>query len=187
MEAADVPGAPHAEVYLGRAPRSPRGVAFVLGKESVRDVSRHRFDGNIRELELFVTNAVVFALTDALEAVEQGRAATGDAARIVPIPARLVRELLGGGAPRRGQTRGQGRAETRSFRVAPADGLHEVARALEQQLYEGLFAETGGDFEAMARMLLGRDDAVSARRVRLRFNQLGLRVRGRRAGAVDDQ
>jgi hypothetical protein len=36
-------------------------------------------------------------------------------------------------------------------------------------------------------MLLGRDDAVSARRVRLRFNQLGLRVRGRRAGAVDDQ
>jgi two-component system nitrogen regulation response regulator GlnG len=179
MEAADIRGAPQAEVHLGRAPKSPRGVAFVLGRESVKDLERHRFAGNVRELELFVTNAVVFALTDALEAVEQGRAASGEAARIVPVPARLVRELLGdGGRSRREPAGGSaGGGEGRAFRVRPADGLHAVARSLEVQLYQQLFDETGGDFEAMARALLGRDDAASARRVRLRFNQLGLRVR----------
>jgi DNA-binding NtrC family response regulator len=178
MEAASIAGVPHAEVHLGRAPRSPRGVAFVLGRESVRDLERHRFPGNVRELELFVTNAVVFALTDALEAAEQGRAASGDGARIVPVPARLVRELLHDtlGASPRAEARGRD-ADTRSLRVRPADGLHEVARSLEVQLYEQLFAEHDGDFTAMARALLGRDDAASARKVRLRFNQLGLRVR----------
>jgi len=180
MEAAGIRGAPHPEVHLGRVPRSVRGVAFVLGRESVRALERHRFPGNVRELELFVTNAVVFALTDALEAVEQGRAASGDAARIVPIPARLVRELLHDGRP---ASKAGAREERggRSFRLAPADGLHDVARSLEVQLYEQLFAEHDGDFEAMARALLGRDDPSSARKVRLRFNQLGLRVRGARS------
>jgi DNA-binding NtrC family response regulator len=178
MEAASISGAPLAEVHLGRAPRSPRGVAFVLGRESVRDLERHHFPGNVRELELFVTSAVVFALTDALEAVEQGRAASGEGARIVPIPARLVRELLreprGPAWPRTGAASARG---ARTFEVRPADGLHEVARSLEIQLYTQLFAELDGDFPSMARALLGRDDAPAARRVRLRFNQLGLRVR----------
>ncbi|GAB4213751.1 MAG: hypothetical protein OHK0013_37880 [Sandaracinaceae bacterium] len=187
MEAAGIRGAPHAEMHLGRAPRSPRGVAFVLGKESVRDLFRHPFPGNVRELELFATNAAVFALTDALEAVERGRGATGDAARLVPVPARLVRELLSGGSSRRGEAHAEGRPAARSFRVVPADGLHDVARSLEQQLYEALFAETEGDFAAMARALLGRDDAASARRVRLRFNQLGLRVRRGRGARIDDR
>lgn len=176
MEAAEIRGTPHAELHLGRAPSAPRGVAFVLGRQSVRDLERHRFRGNVRELELFVTNAIVFALTDALEALEQGRAASGEAARLVPVPARLVRELLQGGPPlERGATRAH---DTRAFRVKAADGLHELARSLEVQLYEQLFAEHEGDFAAMARVLLGRDDVGAARKVRLRFNQLGLRVRG---------
>jgi DNA-binding NtrC family response regulator len=178
MEAAAIPGAPHAEVHLGRAPRSPRGVAFVLGRESVRDLERHRFPGNVRELELFVTSAVVFALTDALEAAEQGRAASGDHARIVPVPARLVRELLhdqlAGSGPRE---RPRSAEDARTLRIRAGDGLHEVARSLEVQLYEQLHAENDGDFAAMARVLLGRDDPSAARKVRLRFNQLGLRVR----------
>ena len=175
MEAASIAGVPHAEVHLGRAPKSPRGVAFVLGRESVRDLERHPFPGNVRELELFVTNAVVFALTDALEAAEQGRAASGDAARIVPVPARLVRELLHDThAPSRRKSHA---TDARSLTLRAADGLHEVARGLEVQLYEQLYAESDGDFARMANSLLGRDDAASARKVRLRFNQLGLRVR----------
>jgi hypothetical protein len=38
-----------------------------------------------------------------------------------------------------------------------------------------LFARTGGDFARMAEVLLG--DAARQRAVRLRFNQLGLKVR----------
>ena len=63
----------------------------------------------------------------------------------------------------------------------PRSQLKDVARDLERDLYRRLFLETSGDFEAMARKLLSEGDlAVNARRVRLRFNQLGLRVRSLR-------
>ena len=176
MEAAEIRGVPRAEVHAARTPSgAASGVAFVLTRSSLADIERHAFPGNVRELELFVTNAVVFALTDALEAVEQGRGARGEAARVVPLPSRLVRELLDGGALEPAvKPRG---ANERAFKVEAMDGLHEVARSLEVQLYAQLFAELDGDFEAMSRAILGRDDPTSARRVRLRFNQLGLRVR----------
>jgi hypothetical protein len=52
-----------------------------------------------------------------------------------------------------------------------------MARDAERQVFKRLFEETGGDFRKMAlRLLQGNPDA-NARRVRLRFNQLGLRVR----------
>jgi hypothetical protein len=63
--------------------------------------------------------------------------------------------------------------------VRPGDTAHAVAADLERQLYERLYAETNGDFAAMARTLLVGDATKNARRVRLRFNQLGLRVRKR--------
>gem|GEM_PF-1108105 len=175
MEAAEIRGVPRAEVHGARVPTGSAGVAFVLTRSSLADIERHAFSGNVRELELFVTNAVVFALTDALEAVEQGRGALGEAARVVPLPSRLIRELLDGGALESSSSKP--RAGERAFKVVPMDGLHEVARSLEVQLYTQLFAELEGDFEAMSRAILGRDDPTSARRVRLRFNQLGLRVR----------
>ena len=64
--------------------------------------------------------------------------------------------------------------------VRPAASLHDVARSLERALYERLFRTTDGDFEAMARSLLRGDAKANARRVRLRFNQLGLRAKDRR-------
>lgn len=176
MEAAEIRGVPRAEVHAARTPTSASGVAFVLTRSSLADIERHAFPGNVRELELFLTNAVVFALTDALEAVEQGRGARGEAARVVPLPSRLVRELLDGGALDASSSKPRG-ANERAFKVEAMDGLHEVARSLEVQLYTQLFTELEGDFEAMSRAILGRDDPTSARRVRLRFNQLGLRVR----------
>ena len=51
------------------------------------------------------------------------------------------------------------------------------SRSLERQIYEQLFAETNGDFAAMADKLLTGNPETNARRVRLRFNQLGLRAR----------
>ena len=177
MEAAEIRGMPRAEVHAARTPTGgASGVAFVLTRSSLADIERHAFPGNVRELELFVTNAVVFALTDALEALEQGRGARGEAARVVPLSSRLVRELLDGGALESAPFKPRG-ADERAFKVEAMDGLHEVARSLEVQLYAQLFAELEGDFEAISRVILGRDDPTSARRVRLRFNQLGLRVR----------
>jgi hypothetical protein len=64
---------------------------------------------------------------------------------------------------------------------APAATLHDWVTGIEHKLLADLFGETGGDFEAMAARLLTGAPARNARRVRLRFNQLGLRVRTGRA------
>ena len=170
MEAVDLDGPPHAELVIGK-PEAGRGVRFVLSRGSYAELREHSFPGNVRELELFLSNATVFALADAVGAAERGRAA-GDPGAI-PIPAKLARELLGASwqAPRPAERREDG------FAIEPKAGLHEVARDLERQLFERLFLETGGDFAQMAARLLEGDDPANARKVRLRFNQLGLRAR----------
>ncbi|MBZ0117342.1 MAG: hypothetical protein K8H88_10120, partial [Sandaracinaceae bacterium] len=119
----------------------------------------------------FVGNATVFALADALVAAEAGR--PGPEPSVIPIPAKLVRELLGGAHP---EPSSGARAEA-GFEIRPRASLHDVARDLERQLFERLFRETRGDFARMARLLLEDTDPSAARKVRLRFNQLGLKAR----------
>ncbi len=170
-------GPPNAELALGSPTTSPpRGVAFVLSRASVAALRAHAWPGNVRELELLVQSATVFALADAVRACEEGRGGTGGAARTIPIPAKLVRDLLAGSWAGAAGVTSRG-AELGGALPARAATLHDVARALERGLYERLFAETSGDFVAMARRLLSGDARANARRVRLRFNQLGLRAR----------
>jgi hypothetical protein len=66
------------------------------------------------------------------------------------------------------------------MQLAPERSLHAVAQALERQTYAQLYTQTTGDFQAMAERLLHGDAATNARRVRLRYNQLGLRVRSKK-------
>ena len=178
LDRAGIRGGPHAELAIARrgAPRPPeRGVAFVLATASLAELARHAWPGNVRELELLIASATVLALSDALEAAREGRGAGSP--RTIPVPAKLVRELLAsswGAAPERSAP------GTMAFEVRSGGSLHAVARRLEVQLYERLFSECRGDFEAMARRLLDHADPAAAQRVRLRFNQLGLRARPRR-------
>jgi DNA-binding NtrC family response regulator len=203
----DAPSAepPHAELAIGRPPPGPaRGVVFVLAPASLRALAAHPFPGNVRELELLLRTAAVSALSDALSALESRPAnprlastppprkpGTLDPARVIPLPARLVRELIAAITtparmpfseapntyPRDAEIPSSN--PTHALRVRPGDTAHAVAADLERQLYERLYAETNGDFAAMARTLLTGDATKNARRVRLRFNQLGLRVRKR--------
>jgi DNA-binding NtrC family response regulator len=183
MEVAEIDGSPSADLQIARqrgndASPSSRGVRFVLARSSLDELMAHPWRGNVRELELLVASAIVFALSDALEASREGRGARGDAARTIPIPAKLVRELLGAFGSDEDITPNEPTQHNRmTLRVRAGASLHEVARSLEVQVYEKLFAETKGDFEAMAQKLLRGSDPAAVRRVRLRFNQLGLRVR----------
>ncbi len=172
MEATGLRGAPHAELVIGKPDEGGAGVRFVLSRQSYAELRAHPWPGNVREVELLLANAVVFALADAVEAAQQGRDHGG--AETIPIPAKLVRELLGGAARLEGAdeaTRAGG------FEVRPRKQLRDVARDLERQLFVRLYRETKGDFEAMAARLIEDPDESAARKVRLRFNQLGLRVR----------
>ena len=171
MEAAGVEGPPRAELVVGD-PGEGRGVRFVLARQSFAELRAHDWPMNVRELELLLANAIVFSLADAVGALEAGRG--GGSPWAIPIPAKLVRELLGAASigPSASANHREG-----GFDVRPRPQLRDVARDLERQLFERLFRETRGDFEAMAARLLEKPDASAARRVRLRFNQLGLRVR----------
>jgi DNA-binding NtrC family response regulator len=178
LDQSGISGTPHAELHLGKVPKHvTRGVALVVSKNSTADLGRHGFPGNVRELELLIANAAVFTLADAMSASREGRARKDESARILPIPEKLMRELLGAGSAHVGPERA--RAGQHALEVHAAATLHGVAADLERQLYERLYAELGGDFDAMAARLLEKPGPTGARKVRLRFNQLGLRVRGR--------
>lgn len=185
LEAAAIAGGPSADLRVasragGETPR--RGVCFVLSRASFAALEAHPWPGNVRELELTIATAAVLALSDALEAAREGRGATGEPARTIPIPAKLVRELLAPPPARPSGHAAGGSAPPHAPRVRPGATLHAVARQLEEALYARLYEESDGDFAAMARRLLEGHDPGAARRVRLRFNQLGLRVRGRARG-----
>ncbi len=171
--AAGLSGAPKVRLAIGE-PTPSDDVTFVLSAASFEALSAHPWPGNVRELELFVKNAVVFSLSDALGAAERGRGVRG-AARTIPIPARLVRELLSGSWA--DAEAASPRDERFSPTISPKPGLRDVARDMERQLYTRLFEESGGDFEQMAEALLEGDAKANARKVRLRFNQLGLKVK----------
>lgn len=178
-------GSPQVELAVGataeraRPGKPERGLHFLLHPSSLSALRQHPFPGNVRELEMLIGNAAVFALADALAAAESGRAVPA-AARTIFIPAKLVRELLrtswptaAGAAP---IVDAAGEAG-----LKPAATLHAVAHGLERQLYAQLYERCAGDFSAMAERLLSGDAATNARRVRLRFNQLGLRVKAPRS------
>jgi len=171
-------GLPSASLGIGRAVETTEGVKFVISRPSLRALESHAWPGNVRELSMLAANATVFALADAVRAAEEGRAVVGEAVRTIPVPARLVRELLSASwsAERVAEP---GRLPGFAPTLAAGASLREVVRDMEKQLLEHLFRLHGGDFVAMARALMTGDPEANARRVRLRFNQLGLRVRGR--------
>jgi DNA-binding NtrC family response regulator len=149
-------------------------ITFVLAKASLAALRVHAWPGNVRELELLIGNAALLSLADALAAAEEGR--RPPLPHVVPLSTRLVRELLDGGWPDASTTSVD--SPTRDSKHAPEHTqLRDLARALEKELFARLFEETGGDFEAMAARLLRGDPATNARRVRTRFNQLGLSAR----------
>ena len=147
-----------------------------VSKESLARLTAHDWPGNHRELRLFAINALVFCLTQHLDA----GAVTDGAARapaILPVPDPLVTRLLGavtGGRPR---AVARGRAGARRFEVElPAAGsFARVSADVERQYLRALFEVCAGDLERMARELLG--PRGTARQVHLRLNQLGLRLR----------
>ena len=59
--------------------------------------------------------------------------------------------------------------------VRPDETLNKVSADVERQYFTALFMVHSGDFREMARILMNDPDC--ARKVQLRFNQLGLKVR----------
>ena len=154
-------------------PRSEPGVVHVLLSDKVmRQLRRHQWPGNLREFAMTVENALTFTLAE-LEGV-----APGHRSDVIAVRPKLVRELL------RAVRMEIATVESGfglKVKLEPHDSLNELSRSIERQYFTSLFVQEEGDFAAMARVLMG--DASCARKVQLRFNQLGLRVRDLKARA----
>ena len=91
---------------------------------------------------------------------------------VVQVRPKLIRDLL---LAVPGTEDGDEGGWTAEFKVRPHPSLNKVAQDLERQYFTRLYLRERGDFSSMAQVLLG--DADAARKVQLRFNQLGLKVR----------
>jgi DNA-binding NtrC family response regulator len=171
-------------VIFGRPnARAARRDAFTLflSREALARLSQHQWPGNHRELRLFATNALVYAL-GLLMAAPEG--ATTRAPAILTIGDQLIDRLLGeperpaARAPR-AQIAGE-RGRTIEIEVPSGPSFSRISADVERQYLRALFVASSGDLEKMAKELLGTKG--SGRQVHLRLNQLGLRLRELRGG-----
>jgi len=160
---------------IGRPSAGADGTLQLVLPEPVwKRLQRHSWPGNMRELSMVMHNIVSFTLVAALDAVRSGLPMRS--ARL-QIDSGLVGELLAGSEALSPPAIATGRLENGGMvvQVVAADTLNNVANEVERQYMRALFERTDGDFGSMAQALLG--DSDKARAVRLRFNQLGLKVR----------
>jgi two-component system nitrogen regulation response regulator GlnG len=115
-----------------------------------------------------IDNLLTVSLAEAVGTVTPR---AGGRADVVQVRPKTVRDLLRATV---GEADDDGGWAVR-LTVRPHDGLNKVAQDLERQYFKKLYVQERGDFAAMARVLLG--DVDGARKVQLRFNQLGLKVR----------
>src|SRR5215831_3035981 len=127
-----------------------------VSKEAMERLASHDWPGNHRELRLFATNALVFCLTQHLDA---GAPAPTEAATRAPailsVPDPLVARLLGAVTGGRPKTAARGRAGSRRVEIElPAAGTFaRVSAEVEKQYLRALFEACAGDLERMAREL----------------------------------
>jgi DNA-binding NtrC family response regulator len=175
---------------------SDKQLALHLPQAAWKLLQGHAWPGNLRELATVMQNVVTFTLVAAVDALASGLAMKS--ARLQVDPG-LVSALLAGSSALRATlppppasgvpatSGGNGMAAARSGTDLTAVGdavrvhvragrtLNAVAQDVERQYMLALFAATHGSFSAMAHSLLG--DETRTRAVRLRFNQLGLKIR----------
>lgn len=166
------------ELVIGRrAAESQNTLELAVPEPAWKMLSGHPWPGNVRELWMLVYNLVTFTLVEAVDAL---RAGTALSSRRLQVDPGLVGELLAGSLGLHGSTTPAAGEpldppDTMKVVVRPNESLNAVATEVERQYFLRLFKESGHDFARMADRLLG--DAEKARAVRLRFNQLGLKVR----------
>ncbi len=157
--------------------RPPRHLELALPEPAWQMILEHKWPGNVRELQNVMQNIVVFTLVAAVDAVREGMPIRSTRLQVDPG---LVGELLSGSAMLSGTGGEHGAGQQLEqdeavIRITPGQTLNAVANSVEKQYFLHLYKTTGGDFRTMARLLLA--DENKGRAIRLRFNQLGLKVR----------
>ena len=165
------------EAVVGKARATTDSVIFRLTGAALEAVRRAKWPGNMRQLELVWTNAITFQLAEQIAAGRVGTSA------VVALDGQLLSELIRGsslGSDQGTAATPEGEPERVVIRIDPGATLNEVSRTIERQYFKELYIRGGERFDYMARRLLAGSPEKNARRVQLRFNNLGLSTRALR-------
>ncbi len=164
-----------AQLVIGRKQGKKESGDIVLSMPGPvwKMLAAHSWPGNVRELQMVMHNIVTFTLVGVADAIREGLPLSSPRFQVDPG---LVSSLLEGYV----LPDAKGKADDHegggiNVSLEPQETLNAVSNSVERQYFQTLFEQTKGDFAAMAETLLGDPD--KARAVRLRFNQLGLKVR----------
>jgi DNA-binding NtrC family response regulator len=158
-----------------------RRLHFLLHPSSFKLLHDFEWPGNFRQFSMTLSNLVTFTLVELVERAERIEPAGPEESRsdVIPIPPKTVSDLLrpmtapepapGDAAP------GEPGPDRVLVDLRPADSLNAVSCAVERQYLEQLYERSGGDLGRMGELLLG--DAGAGRKVQLRMNQLGIKLR----------
>ena len=164
----------------------PRRIHLLIQPTSFGLLREFAWPGNFRQFEMLLSNLVALTLVelvDRAEQVEPDDPTQASRPDVVPIPARTVRELMRpmepvkAAAPEvpQGVTEHDDGSHQLSVSLRAGDSLNAVSCAVERQYLEGLYEKYGGDLARIAEALL--DDPGAGRKVQLRMNQLGIKLR----------
>lgn len=164
-------GMPHCTLEISDGNKAPEPIPGVIQllfpKRSMALIRKHNWPGNLREFSMTVENALLFTFA------EQAQVGKVERPDVIQVRPRLLRDLLRESSGDGTQTPENGWQV--QIAVRPNETLNKVAADVESQYFTQLFFAHKGDFQEMARVLMGDPDC--ARKVQLRFNQLGLKVR----------
>jgi DNA-binding NtrC family response regulator len=163
----------------------PRRIHVVLQPSSYKLLRDYPWPGNFRQLEMTLSNFIALTLVELVDRaaeVEPDDPRAAGRPDVVPILPRTVRDLV---RPMEAMSRTSARDEEvvttgdgalrLAVEVRPSDSLNAVSCAVERQYLERLFEKYSGDLGRMAAVLL--DDPSAGRKVQLRMNQLGIKLR----------
>jgi DNA-binding NtrC family response regulator len=160
--------------------RAARRDAFsvFLSQGALARLTAHPWPGNHRELKLLATNALVFSLVQQLDSPEKSRSERAPA--VLAVSDQLFDQLLGKPRAPGPVISGKGAPGDRRVEISlkPAQSFAEISADVERQYLMALFHAHEGDLDRMAVELFG--PGASRRKVHLRMNQLGLRLRNLR-------
>ncbi|MCA9708806.1 MAG: sigma-54-dependent Fis family transcriptional regulator [Myxococcales bacterium] len=164
----------------------PRRIHLLLQPTSLGLLRDFPWPGNFRQFEMMLSNLVsltLVELVDRAEQVEPDDPSQASRPDVVPIPARTVRELLRPMEPAKpaakaaptGVVEDEDGHHRLSVELRASESLNAVSCAVERQYLEGLYEKYAGDLARIAQVLL--DDPGGGRKVQLRMNQLGIKLR----------
>ena len=166
-------------VGRGVPPRGDaRRIHFLLHPSSFKLLHDFEWPGNFRQFAMALSNLVTFTLVELVERAEKIEPEASSEGRpdVIPIPPKIVSDLLRPMTPpeeiEAPQLAGPRRVQVE---VLVADSLNAVSCAVERQYLEQLYERCGGELGRMGELLLG--DEGAGRKVQLRMNQLGIKLR----------